>query len=61
MTKHPDFGTWEMADWLDDYFGHHRYGVRFMGERRVYQEEKVDSSEMPEDEKQKLICVKTKA
>lgn len=28
-TKHPKTGKWEMAEWLDDYYGHHRYAVRF--------------------------------
>lgn len=29
-TKNPDSGHWEMATWIDDYFGSHRYGVEFM-------------------------------
>lgn len=28
-TKNPNTGEWENAEWLDDYFGGHRYGVRF--------------------------------
>lgn len=28
-TKHPRTGEWYQAEWLDDYFGHHDYGVRF--------------------------------
>lgn len=28
-TKHPDTHHWHYAFWLDDYFGHHHYGVRF--------------------------------
>ena len=28
-TKHPLTGLWEDAEWLDDYFGRHHYGVRF--------------------------------
>lgn len=28
-TKHPETGRIEVADWLDDFFGRHRYGVRF--------------------------------
>ncbi len=28
-TFHPDTGKLEDADWLDDYFGRHVYGVRF--------------------------------
>lgn len=29
LTKHPKTGKWEMADWMDDYFGRRHYGVRF--------------------------------
>lgn len=28
-TRHPNTGKVETAMWLDDYFGRHRYGVRF--------------------------------
>lgn len=28
-TKHPTTGRWEIARWLDDYFGRHQYGVEF--------------------------------
>lgn len=28
-TKHPHTGGWERAEWLDDFYGHHHYGVRF--------------------------------
>lgn len=28
-TKHPETGEWEMAWWLDNYFGPHLYGVQF--------------------------------
>lgn len=29
-TKHPDTGEWDdHAVWMDDYFGHHNYGVKF--------------------------------
>lgn len=29
MTKNPKSGEFEQAEWLDDYFGSHQYGVRF--------------------------------
>ena len=35
-TKHPITGEIKMADWLDDSFGHHVYGVRFHGEEKIY-------------------------
>lgn len=28
-TKHPVTGVWEDALWIDDYFGHRKYGVKF--------------------------------
>lgn len=28
-TKHPRTGEWEEAEWLDNFFAHHDYGVRF--------------------------------
>lgn len=29
MTKNPKTGEWAEAQWLDNYFGNHRYGVKF--------------------------------
>lgn len=28
-TRHPLTGEWDDAEWMDNYFGHHEYGVRF--------------------------------
>lgn len=28
-TKHPDTGRWENAKWIDDYYEHYHYGVKF--------------------------------
>ena len=28
-TFHPDTGKLEQAAWMDDYYGHYQYGVRF--------------------------------
>lgn len=28
-TKNPFTSKWEEADWLDDHFGKHNYGVKF--------------------------------
>ena len=28
-SKHPTTGAWEQATWMDDFYGHHHYGVRF--------------------------------
>ena len=30
VTKHPRTGEWERALWIDDYFGRHNYGVKFL-------------------------------
>lgn len=39
-TKHPIHGTIIEAEWLDDFFGRHRYGVRFKGSQTIYDAEK---------------------
>jgi len=36
LARHPITGKIEMADWLDDSFGHHIYGVRFPGDATIY-------------------------
>lgn len=41
-TKRPDTGAWELAEWVDDYFGHHNYGVRF-ADGTVFPEEEITS------------------
>lgn len=38
MAIHPKTGEPEMADWLDDYYGRHRYGVWFPSDGEVYPE-----------------------
>lgn len=40
-TKHPKTGEWEDALWLDDYYGHHHYGVMWLG-GTMTDPEKVD-------------------
>lgn len=35
-AKNPETGEFEDAEWLDNYFGRHRYGVRFPSSGRVY-------------------------
>ena len=42
ITRHPVTGLLKIAEWLDDYFGPHEYGVRFEGNTKVYREEDVD-------------------
>jgi hypothetical protein len=36
LTTHPHTGRAVMADWLDDYWGKHKYGVRFDGDAHVF-------------------------
>ena len=36
LTRHPVTGAIEMADWLDDHDGKHRYGVRFPSDGKIY-------------------------
>lgn len=43
LTKHPQTGEMQMAEWLDDYFGRHRYGVRFP-DGNVYQEHEIEEA-----------------
>jgi len=41
ITKHPKTGKQVQAWWLDDYFGKHLYGVRFLDEIKVYDPRKT--------------------
>lgn len=38
LTKNPDTGEFEIALWLDDYFGPHEYGVLFQSTGKVVAE-----------------------
>ena len=42
ITKHPKTGEWKEAEWLDDYFGNHNYGVRFENENEIYDVREFD-------------------
>lgn len=39
-TKNSRTGRWENAEWLDDHFGRHKYGVRF-SDGTIYNPEQV--------------------
>ena len=41
-TRHPKTGKWGSAEWLDDYFGSHIYGVRFEGEVDAFDTREYD-------------------
>lgn len=49
QTVHPETGIAERAEWLDDYFGHYNYGVRFPSDGKVFRADEFDWSERPED------------
>ena len=36
LTKNPRTGEFEEAEWLDNYFGRHRFGVRFPSNGEVF-------------------------
>lgn len=40
-TKNPRTKKMEKAEWLDDYFGHRIYGIRFP-DGRVYEEDELE-------------------
>lgn len=46
VTKHPQTRVYEIATWIDDYFGDHIYGVAFQSDGKVYPTELVDDSEI---------------
>ena len=45
-TKNPKTGKMELAEWLDGYFGSHKYGIRFP-DGEVYRSEDLDKSGIP--------------
>lgn len=46
ITKHPVTGVYEKAEYCDDYFGPHIYGVRFPSDEKVYPVEYVDQAQI---------------
>lgn len=41
-TKNPNNDEWEPAFWIDDYFGPHRYGVKF-DDGKIYRPEELEA------------------
>jgi len=41
MTRHPLTGKWEIAFWMDGYYGHYQYGVQFR-DGEVFDPQNVD-------------------
>ena len=44
-TKHPKTGIEELASWLDNRFGHHRYGVFFPSDESIWDESLIEDKE----------------
>lgn len=42
ITRHPVTGVYSEAEYLDDYFGPHFYGVKFPEDEKVYPQDYVD-------------------
>ncbi len=42
ITRHPVTDLLKIAEWLDDYFGLHEYGVKFEGDPKIYREEDIN-------------------
>lgn len=45
-TRHPVTGDYEPAMWIDDYFDHHVYGVKFPSDGKVYPTEQVNRKQI---------------
>lgn len=41
QAVNPDTGKVEQAEWLDDYFGRHQYGVRFLSTGKIFRESEI--------------------
>lgn len=46
IRKHPQTGEYEMATFVDDYFGPHIYGVHFSSDDKTYPVELVESKQV---------------
>ncbi len=49
-TQHPETLHFERAEWLDDYFGNHNYGVRFPSDGKVFRADEFDWRGAPEQD-----------
>lgn len=48
ITRHPLTAEYSIAEWRDDYFGPHRYGVKFAGDDVVYPADQVNNAQLKE-------------
>jgi len=62
-TKHPETGKWEWAEWIDNHFGRHQYGVLFLNDENVYDprdttlKTKETEEQPPKDVLQRLMGI----
>lgn len=49
-TQHPETLHFERAEWLDDYFGQHNYGVRFPSDGKVFRADEFEWAVAPEQD-----------
>lgn len=49
-TQHPLDLHFENAEWLDDYFGQHNYGVRFPSDGKVFRADEFEWEASPEND-----------
>lgn len=48
ITRHPQTLQWEVAQYMDDYFGPHIYGVFFPSDQKTYPIELVEKMQLKE-------------
>ena len=48
QTVHPETKQIEKAEWLDDYFGNHNYGVRFPSDGKIFRADEFFWEENPQ-------------
>lgn len=48
VTRHPQTGLWEDAEWIDGYFGHYIYGVKFASDMKIYPTNLVKKKDIKE-------------
>lgn len=46
LTRHPNTGQYHISEWKDDYFGKHKYGVKFPEDKVVYPAEQVVKAQL---------------
>ena len=49
LTKHPETKQFELATWIDDYFGEHNYGIIFDSSPNVIHDSRDEEFEVKEN------------